>query len=127
MRGSTPTCAKTRRVHELKNVCASSQSSEPRIASEKASLSAAQSWCRLDLRAELLPERLERFLDRAAVEREPAHGVAADPDPVARLEPVLGAAGDGPEALVELLEAAVDDVGAVAGGGCRHAKILSRC
>ena len=80
----------------------------------------------LDLRSELLAQGLESLVDRPGVEAEPADGVAPDPDPVARFETVLGAAGDGPEALVELLESALDDVGAVAGGGGGHVAILAR-
>ena len=75
---------------------------------------------------ELLPECGKRILHAARVEAETAHGVAAKAVPIAAFEAVDAAPGDGAKALVELLEAPMDDVGPACGrSAAAHTRILA--
>jgi len=64
-----------------------------------------------DFRSELFAERLEGFVDATSVNLKAADRVATDSVPVALLEAFQSASRDSAEALVELLEAPIDDVG----------------
>ncbi len=60
--------------------------------------------------AELLAQRFEGLADRALVQLQAARRIAPDAVPIAPFEALFGAPGDGPEAGVVVVEAAVDDV-----------------
>lgn len=64
-----------------------------------------------DFRSEFFAERLEGFVDATSVNLKAADGVATNSVPVALLEAFQSASRDGAKALVELLEAPIDDVG----------------